>query len=203
MTRKVWLVRHGQADWNLQHRYMSSADRPLTPYGQRQAQALTRFFMPRKVDAVVHSGLARTECTARAIAAGRSLPLIADVRWREACHGAWEGLTYCQVLQRYPEDAARRAADPVHHAPLDGESLASMAERVRLAWDDLGKQFAGLRVVVVTHAGPIQALLCMTMGVPLAQHWRWRVDLGSISALDCYPDTTILRMVNHLPSQGC
>ena len=182
---------------------MSSADRPLTPYGQRQAQALTRFFMPRKVDAVVHSGLARTECTACAIAAGRSLPLIADVRWREACHGAWEGLTYRQVLQRYPEDAARRAANPVHHAPLDGESLASMAERVRLAWDDLGKQFAGLRVVVVTHAGPIQALLCMTMGVPLAQHWRWRVDLGSISALDCYPDTTILRMVNHLPSQGC
>ena len=199
MLRKVWLVRHGQADWNFQHRYMSSADRPLTPYGQRQAQALARFFAPRQVDVIVHSGLSRTESTAQTIAAGRPLALAADVRWREADHGAWEGLTYRQVWQRYPEDAARRAADPLHHAPPGGESLARMAERVRQAWDDLADRYAGLRLIVVTHAGPIQALLCMTMGVPLAQHWRWRIDLGSVSALDCYPNTTILRMVNHLP----
>lgn len=147
----------------------------------------------------MHSGLSRTESTAQTIAAGRPLALAADVRWREADHGAWEGLTYRQVWQRYPEDAARRAADPLHHAPPGGESLARMAERVRQAWDDLADRYAGLRLIVVTHAGPIQALLCMTMGVPLAQHWRWRIDLGSVSALDCYPNTTILRMVNHLP----
>jgi 2,3-bisphosphoglycerate-dependent phosphoglycerate mutase/probable phosphoglycerate mutase len=206
MPRKVWLVRHGQTDWNRQHRYTSSADRPLTPYGQRQAQALARFFAPRQVDVIVHSGLSRPEFTAQAIAAGRPLPLAADLRWREVAHGDWEGLTYRQVLQRYPQDAARRAADPLHHAPQGGESLARMADRVRQAWDDLIRQYAGLRVVVVTHAGPIQALLCMTMGVPLIQHWRWRVDLGSASALDCYPNTTILRVLNYLPplsERGC
>jgi len=199
IPRRVWLARHGQADWNCQQRYMGSADRPLTSYGLRQAQALARFFAPRQVDVVVHSSLARTEHTARAIAASRRLPLVADARWREADHGAWEGLTYRQVLQHYPEDAARRAADPLHHAPSGGESLAQVAERVHRAWDELGAQFAGLRVLVVTHAGPIQVLLCTVMGAPLAQHWRWRVDLGSVSALDCYPGVTILRMVNHLP----
>ncbi|MCL6510514.1 MAG: histidine phosphatase family protein [Anaerolineae bacterium] len=199
VPRSVWLVRHGQTDWNHQRRYLSDADRGLTDYGRLQVQALARFFASRKVDVIVHSGLVRTEATALAIRGARDVPIVRDERWREVSHGAWEGLTYREVLRRYPEDAARRFADPVNHAPLHGESLAHMAERVRQAWDDLGAQFAGRRVVVATHSGPIQAVLCMLMGAPLAEHWRWRIDLGSLTALDCYPTATILRMTNYLP----
>ncbi len=178
---------------------MSITDRPLTRFGERQALALARFFAARRVDAIVHSGLMRTEATAQAIKGARRIPVLADARWREASHGAWEGLTYREVIQRYPEDAARRFADPLHHAPLQGESLAQLARRVAQAWQDLGAQFAGRRVVVVAHSGPIQALLCALMGTPTADHWRWRIDLGSVTAVDCYPSTTILRMVNHVP----
>ncbi|MCS6846237.1 MAG: histidine phosphatase family protein [Anaerolineae bacterium] len=197
VPRSVWLVRHGQADWNVARRYMSFTDRPLAAFGERQAQALARFFAARKVDLIVHSGLIRTEATAQAIKGARNVPVYCDERWREASHGAWEGLTYCEVTQRYPEDAARRFADPVNHPPLHGESLAQLAQRVRQAWDDLGARFPGRRVVAVTHSGPIQVLLCLLMGTPLAEHWRWRIDLGSVTGLDCYPTTTILRMVNH------
>ncbi|GIV83226.1 MAG: phosphoglycerate mutase [Candidatus Roseilinea sp.] len=199
VPRSVWLVRHGQADWNVARRYMSFSDRPLTEFGERQAHALARFFVARKVDVIVHSGLTRTETTARTLKGERDIPLICDARWREASHGAWEGLTYREVMQRYPEDVAQRFADPLHHAPLQGESLAQLAQRVAQAWQDLGAQLAGGRVVVVTHSGPIQALLCALMGTPLAEHWRWRIDLGSATGLDCYPTTTILRAVNHTP----
>lgn len=199
VPRSVWLVRHGQADWNVARRYMSAADRPLTPFGERQTQALARFFVTRKVDVIVHTGLVRTEATALAIRGERAIPMLSDPRWREASHGAWEGLTHREVMQHYPEDAARRFADPVNRAPLGGESLAQLAQRIHQAWEDLGAQFPGRRVVVVTHSGPIQALLCSLMGTPLAEHWRWRIDLGSVTGLDCYPTTTILRMVNHTP----
>jgi 2,3-bisphosphoglycerate-dependent phosphoglycerate mutase/probable phosphoglycerate mutase len=199
VPRRVWLVRHGQTDWNRLRRYLSDADRELTDYGRLQAQALARFFASRRVDAIVHSGLARAEATALAIRGARNVPIVRDERWREVFHGAWEGLTYQEVLQRYPEDAAQRFADPVNHAPLQGESLARMAARVRQAWDDLGVQFAGGRVVVVTHSGPIQAVLCALMGAPLAEYWRWRIDLGSLTAVDCYPTATILRTTNYLP----
>jgi 2,3-bisphosphoglycerate-dependent phosphoglycerate mutase/probable phosphoglycerate mutase len=198
--RSVWLVRHGQTDWNLSRRYMSDSDRPLTVYGERQAQALGRFFASRKIDAIVHTGLARTERTAQAIRVQRAIPISGDERWREASHGAWEGLTYREVMQRLREDALRRFADPVNHPPQEGESLAHMAQRVGEAWRDLGVRFAGKRVVVVTHGGPIQALLCLLMATPLAEHWRWRIDLGSATGVDCYPTTTILRAVNHIPN---
>jgi alpha-ribazole phosphatase/probable phosphoglycerate mutase len=72
---------------------MSTSDRPLTPYGQRQAAALARFFDVRKIDAIVHTGLARTRDTALAIRAARKIELAEDAAWREAAHGAWEGLT--------------------------------------------------------------------------------------------------------------
>jgi 2,3-bisphosphoglycerate-dependent phosphoglycerate mutase/probable phosphoglycerate mutase len=197
--RSVWLVRHGQTDWNAQRRYLSITDRPLTAFGEQQAGALAHFFKARKVDAMVHSALARTEATAKAIAGARAIPLHGDARWREASHGLWEGLTYREVMQRFPADARRRFADPIHHAPAQGESLMQMAQRVREAWQALGAQFAGQRVVVVAHAGAIQALLCTLMNTPLSEHWRWRIDAGSATGFDCYPTTTILRAVNVVP----
>ncbi len=178
---------------------MSAADRPLTPFGEWQTQALARFFVTRKVDVIVHTGLVRTEATALAIRGERAIPMLSDLRWREASHGAWEGLTYREVVRRYPDNAAQRFADPINCAPLGGESLAQLTQRVLQAWGDLIAQLPGRRVVVVTHSGPIQALLCSLMGTPLAEHWRWRIDLGSITAVDCYPSTTIVRMVNHVP----
>ncbi len=198
IPRRVWLIRHGQTDWNRRQRYLSDTDVPLTPLGERQASALARFFAARRVDVVVHSGLQRTALVARAIVGNRPIPIHTDLRWREVRHGRWEGLTYPEVMQRFPDEAQRRFADPLHSAPLGGESLSQMAARVEDAWRALGEQFAGQRVAVVTHATPIQVVLCLLFGMPLAQHWRWRVDLGSVTALDCYPSTTILRYANWL-----
>ncbi|MCS7054950.1 MAG: histidine phosphatase family protein [Thermoflexales bacterium] len=199
VPRSVWLVRHGQADWNAARRYMSVTDRPLTALGERQAQALARFFAARKVDVIVHSALIRTEATARAIKGERNIPTLGDARWREASHGVWEGLTYREAAQRYPRDVAARFADPLNHAPQGGESLGQLLQRVRQAWEDLGAHFSGRRVIVVTHSGPIQSLLCLLMGTSPTEHWRWRIDLGSATGLDCYPTTTILRTVNYTP----
>ncbi len=197
--RSVWLVRHGQTDWNAQRRYLSFTDRPLTAFGAQQANALAGFFHVRAIDAVVHSGLARTEATARAIAGARPISMQCDTRWQEASHGLWEGLTYREVMRQFPDDARRRFADPIRNAPCQGESLEQMAQRAHAAWQTLGAQFAGQRVVVVAHAGVIQALLCILMNTPLSEHWRWRIDAGSATGLDCYPTTTILRAVNIVP----
>jgi 2,3-bisphosphoglycerate-dependent phosphoglycerate mutase/probable phosphoglycerate mutase len=195
----VWLVRHGQTDWNLSRRYMSRSDRPLTPYGIRQAQTLADYCARRKIDVVVHSGLSPTADTAAAIARPHGLTPLADPNWREADHGEWEGLTYADVTLRMPDEAKQRFTDPVNLPPRGGESLGAMGQRALRAYQSLGARFPGQRVLVVAHAGPIQALLCGLMETPLGEHWRWRIDAGSISGFDVYPTTTILRTVNHVP----
>lgn len=179
---------------------MGDSDRPLTAFGRRQAAALGRFFAARKIDVIVHSGLARTRDTALSLRGARPLDLIADARWREASHGQWEGLTYREVAARLPDNVHARFADPVHIAPADGESLAQLQRRVATAYADLGARFPGARIAVITHGGAIQALLCTLLNTPLHEHWRWRIDLGSASGFDCYPSTTILRAINIVPS---
>jgi 2,3-bisphosphoglycerate-dependent phosphoglycerate mutase/probable phosphoglycerate mutase len=195
----VWLLRHGQTAWNLQRRYLSDTDLPLTPYGERQARAANAFFGHRKVDVIVHSGLARTAATATLIAAQHGAALVCDPRWREASHGAWEGLMYQQVVAQFPQEAKRRANNPLDAVPGGGESLRMAAERVYAAWSELGERYSHQRVLIVTHATPIQIILCQLTGIPLAEHWRWRVDLGSATGIDCYPGATILRAVNAIP----
>lgn len=199
IPRQVWLVRHGQTDWNVTRRYMSFSDRNLTPFGERQATALARFFAAKKVDAVLHTGLLRTQATAQAVAGARPIPQHRDDAWREVEHGDWEGLTYKEVLQRMPDDAQQRFADPVRNAPCNGESLAQMAQRVWEAWQRLGERFPKQRIVIVAHAGPIQAVLCQLLGTPLHEHWRWRIDAGSATGIDIYPATTIVRTINYVP----
>jgi 2,3-bisphosphoglycerate-dependent phosphoglycerate mutase/probable phosphoglycerate mutase len=54
-------------------------------------------------------------------------------------------------------------------------------------------------VLVVTHATPIQLVLCMLSGMAPAQHWRWRIDLGGLTAIDVYGGGAIVRMVNEVP----
>jgi broad specificity phosphatase PhoE len=98
IPRSVWLVRHGQTDWNLSKRYMSFSDRELTPFGAQQAAWLAHFFDARKIDVIIHSGLARTRQTAEKIRGNRKIALIEDGAWCEASHGSWEGLTYKQVM---------------------------------------------------------------------------------------------------------
>jgi 2,3-bisphosphoglycerate-dependent phosphoglycerate mutase/probable phosphoglycerate mutase len=127
------------------------------------------------------------------------VPIVEDVRWSEANHGRWERLTYSEVGQRFPDEAAARFADALHGRPQGGESLAEVAQRVGEGWRALLDQHPGGRMLVVTSATPAQLVLCLACDMSPEQLWRWRIDLGGLTALDVYGGTAIVRMVNEVP----
>ena len=199
MRTSIWLVRHGQTELNKARRYQGSSNSPLTPFGARQAQALALRLRRVPFRVAVVSPCLRAQATAEAIAGDRELQFVEDARWAETDHGRWEGLTYAEVRARFPREAVERFADPLAGRASGGESLAEVAQRVAEGWLALLRQHPGGRVLVVTHATPIQLVLCMLAGMPPALHWRWRVDLGSLTALDVYSGGPIVRMVNEVP----
>jgi 2,3-bisphosphoglycerate-dependent phosphoglycerate mutase/probable phosphoglycerate mutase len=200
MRTSIWLVRHGQTDFNKARRYQGATDSPLTPYGILQAAALARRLRRIPFKVAVVSPCLRAQLTAEAILADRdNVTIVEDARWRETHHGRWEGLTYQEVRARFPGEAAARFADALHGRPTGGESLAEVAQRVLEGWRALLQQNPGGRVLVVTHATPVQLALCLISGMNPAQHWRWRIDLGSVTAADVYGGGTIMRMVNETP----
>jgi alpha-ribazole phosphatase len=199
MRTSIWLVRHGQTELNKARRYQGATDSSLTPFGTRQATALAQRLRHTPFKLAVVSPSERARHTAEAILGNREAPLRDDRRWAETHHGRWEGLTYAEVRARFPQDAATRFADALNGRPSGGESLAEVAARVAEGWAALLQQNPGGRVLVVTHATPIQLVLCTLSGMSPALHWRWRIDLGSVTAIDVYAGGAIVRMVNEVP----
>lgn len=200
MRTSVWLVRHGQTRFNLERRYQSSAESPLTNYGRLQTAALAARLRRLPFRIALVSPSERTRLAAAAILAGRTdIDLRLDPEWAETNHGRWEGLTYREVLARYPDEARARWADGLHGRPQGGESLAEVYARVTAAWQRLLSEHRGRHILVVTHATPIQLVLCACFGLPPAAHWHWRIDLGSLTCLDLYAAGPIVRVVNEVP----
>jgi alpha-ribazole phosphatase len=198
MRTSIWLVRHGQTKLNKARRYQGASDSPLTPFGTHQAAALAQRLRRTPFKLVVVSPVTRARHTAESILGDRAAPMLEDPRWAETNHGRWEGLTYAEVCARFPQEATTRFADTLNGRPSGGESLAEVAARVTDGWAALLQQNPGGRVLVVTHATPIQLVLCALSGMSPALHWRWRIDLGSVTAIDVYGGGAIIRMVNEV-----
>ena len=176
-----------------------STDSPLTAFGQRQTETLAHRLRRIPFRVAVVSPALHARLTAETILGDRDTQFVDDPRWAETNHGRWEGLTYAEVRARFPREASARFADALNGRPTDGESLADVMARVAAGWADLLRRNPGGRVLVATHATPIQLVLCAIGGLSPIQHWRWRVDLGSVTAIDVYGGGPIVRMVNEVP----
>jgi alpha-ribazole phosphatase len=200
MRTNVWLVRHGQTYANRERRYLGRNDSPLTDYGRRQIEALRQRLRRIPFQVGLTSPSERTRATAAALLEQRTAaPPVADPAWHEIDHGRWEGLTYAEVLRQFPDDARRRWAAGMHGRALGGESLFEVHERVSEAWSALLRTHRGGRILLVTHATPIQLVLCTALGLAPDNYWHWRIDLGSVTCLDVYDAGVIIRMVNEVP----
>ncbi len=165
-------------------RYLGSLDEPLSSDGVGQAERLASALGPLPLAAVYASPLRRAAETGRRIAAARGLDLRLDERLREQCFGAWEGLTRPEVLETGGREHLLRWEADLGLAPPGGESLTAVQERVIAFVEDLRREHAGAWVALVSHVGPIKALLCAALGTPLATARRLFLDPGTLTVLD-------------------
>ena len=162
----VTFVRHGETDWNRDRRFQGQVDVPLNTRGKSQARSLARALRSQKFDRAVSSDLSRAVETARAICGRQRVD--ADPRWREFAFGEWEGLTWEQITQRWPDALHKSAAAARDYAPPGGETFVTVRQRVGRALDDL-RRAGHANVLVVTHAGPLHAILHYVFSDPQAE----------------------------------
>jgi probable phosphoglycerate mutase len=197
-TRLV-LVRHGETMFTAERRYSGRGDVDLSPTGEAQAAATAERLstMVQAVASVVTSPLSRCRRTAEAIAARLGpAPVRVEERLIECDFGEWEGLTFADVKQRWPEqlDTWLAATDV---APPGGESFVTVATRVRAAVADIVATNPGQTVVVVSHVAPIKLVLRDALAATDAFLHRLFLDPAGISLLDVWPDGGIaVRTVN-------
>ncbi len=169
---ELWLVRHGQTDWNTEFRIQGSIDKPLNATGIEQAQTLAQKLKDTHFDAIYASPARRAYQTASAIAQQLGMPIRTDDRLKEISLGLWEGLTWQQVQERYPEMFAKRKADPVHFAPEGAETYGDLAVRMVQAANDIAFAHPGERVLVVSHGMSLATLVSKAQGSALADAYH-------------------------------
>lgn len=156
------LVRHGETDWNLTHRWQGHTGPPLNETGRRQALD----FAARLSDigAIYSSDTERAKETAEIVADCLGLPVATDPRLREVNFGEWEGLTRREIDLRYTGAFTRWEAGE-RPLPAGVEADEAMAERVLHALREIAEGHPDDRVLVVTSGGPIRAVQAHLRGV--------------------------------------
>ncbi len=178
---KLFLVRHGEAEWNQTGRYQGGSDPPLTARGEAQAQALANWFAGCGVATIFTSPLVRARCTSRAVEKRLGMVAIVDDRLSELAYGPWEGLTQAEVKQRWPEMLRlwKVAPDRVHFP--GGECLGDVRRRIRSLLED-ASAYPG-PVLAVTHQAVVRIALLEAQGEPLSAFRHVAVETGSVATL--------------------
>jgi probable phosphoglycerate mutase len=180
---RILAIRHGQTAWNAAGRIQGHTDIPLDELGQWQAQRLAEALADDDVQAIVASDLMRARQTAAPLAARKGLPLQTDVGLRERGFGDFEGLSFAQIEQRWPEQAlAWKRRDPDFGA-RGGEVLRDFRERVVAAVERLALAYRGQCVALVTHGGVLDLLYREATRVALDAPRTWQVANAGINRL--------------------
>lgn len=169
----LYLVRHGETDWNRARRIQGLTDIQLNDTGRRQARATGRLLARRQWDGIVSSPLSRAAETARIISAELSLPsptLLDSLTERN--YGDAEGLTDEELSARYA------SANPI----IGRESRAEVVSRAVPALIELAEQKSDGSIVVVSHGGVIRSVL-MAIGPGSGPHHTDHIRNGSVHTL--------------------
>ncbi|MFE5947720.1 bifunctional RNase H/acid phosphatase [Streptomyces sp. NPDC056480] len=194
------LLRHGETALTPEKRFSGSGgtDPALSAAGLRQAEAVAEALAARgTVQEIVSSPLTRCRQTAAAVAGRLGLDVRVEQGLRETDFGAWEGLTFGEVRERYPEDLDAWLASPKAAPTGGGESFATVARRVAATRDRLTAAYAGRTVLLVTHVTPIKTLVRLALGAPPESLFRMELSAASISAVAYYADgNASVRLLN-------
>ncbi|MCO5174327.1 MAG: histidine phosphatase family protein [Trueperaceae bacterium] len=156
---ELWLIRHGETDWNREGRVQGRSDNALNDLGRAQARALGARLAATAFDRVYASDLSRAVETARLVFPGRAPEL--DARLREMAGGVLEGKTVAEMSESELRVRALRGSGRVDVRPEGGESYEDVMVRVR---DWLGELPGQGRVACVTHGGVIHTVLKVAFG---------------------------------------
>ena len=164
---ELWLVRHGQTDWNAAGRFQGQSDVPLNSVGLAQAEALAGRLANTSFDAIYSSDLSRAYRTAQCLARPLGLAIRIEPRLREICQGQWEGMVYSEVVERFGEPGDPLQSDVSTDRAPGGETILEVALRVTDAINEIASAHPAQRVLVVSHGLALATLRVQALGLPL------------------------------------
>ena len=186
-TRLI-LIRHGETAWNRATRIQGHTDIPLSALGLAQAERVAEALADEPLAAVYSSDLSRASQTAEAVARRQGLSVQIDVGLRERAFGRFEGLSWDEIAQNYPEDSTRWRKREPDFAVGGGESLVTFSARCLAAARRAAAAHPGQNIAVVAHGGVLDCLYRAATRTALDAPRSWQLGNATVNRLLATPE---------------
>ncbi len=196
---KIYLVRHGETDWNQAGLLQGQTDIALNAQGLEQAREAAERLKEVPFELAFCSPLIRAKRTAETIIGDRKITLTTDERLRELNFGPWEGVD----IRTIKDAASQPFTNPGSYIPPEGaESFAQLYKRSGEFVDQVLLPLEGTyeTVLVVAHGGVNRSILNPVLNIPVDDFWRMHMGNCATAILDCTDGK--LSMLEYMDSQS-
>lgn len=194
---RIYLIRHGEVEGAGKPRYNGHADVALSPRGVAQYHELKERFNGTNISACYSSDLTRCVIGADILSAHLSIVPVKNSALRELNIGIWEGMTWGEIIAKYPEMWQARLNDLVNYRVPQGENLVDVNSRVMPVIQEMVERHRGEEVLVVAHGGVNRIILLNAIGAPLSAMFNIEQKYCAFNIIDYYADgKTVVQLLN-------
>ena len=193
----IYIIRHGETDYNTEKRFQGGMDIYLNERGKTQSEALAQYLRPVPINAIYSSDLTRTLQTAAPLAENKNIEIVLMPAFREIDFGDWEGKTLSCIREFYPQQAKLWEDDTDKLQIPGGESFVQAAQRAFSGLEILAQRHTGQQIAVFTHGGILRLLLSKILNCPFNNAWKIRQDNCAVNILEYKSGKFCINLLNY------
>jgi broad specificity phosphatase PhoE len=199
---KLFLFRHTQTinTLNGDFRYNGFIDVDVDEKGLDVLKRFIPFIKKQNIKAIYSSDLTRAIKGAEIFSKALNIKVIFSEKLREVKQGRWEGLSYNEIMERFPEEAEKKFQDYVNFKVKDAENLIEASNRVNSFIDSLLKKHRGESVLTVAHGGINTLILLKALNMELHDFFRIKQDFGCLNEIDYFENFAKVVRINSVPA---
>mgnify|MGYP000877802527 CR=1 FL=1 len=168
---KIYITRHGETEWNRQHRFQGNKNSELTENGLLGAELLSERMEDIELDYIISSPLKRAYHTAEIVKGNKDIQIIKNEGLKEINLGDFEGMKYDEINE-FSSDILKKIKDnPFDNRYPNGENLIEFYNRVEKSFKKVIEEYKGKSVLIVAHGGTIKCIECFFRNLKISRDW--------------------------------
>ncbi len=187
---RIFLIRHGETNWNKEGRFQGQIDIPLNKNGKDQAKKTFEYLKNINFNKAFSSSMNRPYETAKIILQkNQALKIIKIDSLIEISHGLWEGKLESEIKQEWPNLLDKWHDKPEEVMMPEGESIKDVSDRSKKAFTDIClSQNDNDQTLLVAHDAVNKTLICNILGIDYSNIWMIKQGNGGITVIDIFKD---------------
>ncbi|CED94863.1 Cobalamin biosynthesis phosphoglycerate mutase CobC [Romboutsia ilealis] len=194
---KLILVRHALTVDNQESRLSGHIDSSVSEEGKEQIDKITNYLKDFDIDKIYTTTSSRTKDTVKKLSELKSIEIIEKESLKEISFGDFEGLTFKEIENRYPEEFQDMIKKGYEYKYPNGESLIDSYNRVCTELDNIISDCDNQTILICSHGGTIRNIITYLISNSYKYHWNFKIDNGSVTILEIQDGFTVITTMNN------